>query len=322
MIDGAEVGGCGDAIPTVSEASVWTSYDGRIVKRLVVKGTWNGSGSTPQDYDRCQVSVSHARWRGERPTSHYLPSSPSAEITLSVVISEAKSGIDRLIERCLRRMWRGETCHVELDGGVVEADLSLLSLAGGVPVYEWGHKKKFNKAMEHKRIAQGMIAGGMTEEAVVHYRRAVLLLALGRPLQRQVEDKEQQAGTRGKSEEWVVAERNVADAERERLFRTVCNNMALCRIKLKQPELALQLCSKVLRREPDNVKCLLRRAEALRMIQEPADALKVLEHILALEPNNSEAKRMTAEVRKEVSRQNNMSAQLAKKMLSLGVDTV
>ncbi|RNE96045.1 putative serine/threonine protein phosphatase type 5 [Trypanosoma rangeli] len=79
---------------------------------------------------------------------------------------------------------------------------------------------------------------------------------------------------------------NVVDME---LQRTLRNNRALVQLKLKRYLGAVDDASYVLTEEPNNVKALLRRAEALRHLHRPLDALKDAAEALRLEPASQEA---------------------------------
>lgn len=58
----------------------------------------------------------------------------------------------------------------------------------------------------------------------------------------------------------------------ESLLPALLLNEAQCRLHLQQPRLAVQLCSRVLEREPENVKALYRRAVAKLELAEFVEA--------------------------------------------------
>lgn len=75
----------------------------------------------------------------------------------------------------------------------------------------------------------------------------------------------------------------------EALDTTLYNNRALVRHKLRQYLGTVEDATVVLKREPTNVKALLRRATALRYVHRPVEALADIAEVLKVEPNNKEA---------------------------------
>ncbi|KAL5102886.1 Sperm-associated antigen 1 [Taenia crassiceps] len=84
----------------------------------------------------------------------------------------------------------------------------------------------------------------------------------------------------------------------------VYNNRALLYLKQRKWELSVKDCNRVLEKEPENIKALLRRAQALYESHSLEKAQKDLQLVLALEPENSRAAVLLRKVREDyVSRQ-------------------
>jgi len=75
-------------------------------------------------------------------------------------------------------------------------------------------------------------------------------------------------------------------------------NIAACEMYLKNYRAAIEACDKALKIESDNVKARLRKAKALFMMREWEDAKVILECLIDDFPDNAEAKKELAAVKK------------------------
>jgi len=75
-------------------------------------------------------------------------------------------------------------------------------------------------------------------------------------------------------------------------------NIAACEMYLKNYRAAVEACDKALKIESDNVKARLRKAKALFMMREWEDAKVILECLIDDVPDNAEAKKELAAVKK------------------------
>merc|ERR1719230_189383 len=82
------------------------------------------------------------------------------------------------------------------------------------------------------------------------------------------------------------------------LKHTVEMNKAACYLQLGEATLALATCNTILETDRNNSKILLRRAKAHFSRHEPSAALKDLERVLELDPENSEAKSLVPQVKR------------------------
>lgn len=112
-------------------------------------------------------------------------------------------------------------------------------------------------------------------------------------------------------------------ARREALvLRRACHlNAAACSLKLEAWREAELSCDEVLREEPDNVKALFRRGQALKALGEFREAERNFRKVLEADKDNKEAARMLVKLRQsvksEVEQQKEMFSRMAK---GLGVD--
>uniref|UniRef100_A0A336KJ35 CSON010576 protein n=1 Tax=Culicoides sonorensis TaxID=179676 RepID=A0A336KJ35_CULSO len=78
------------------------------------------------------------------------------------------------------------------------------------------------------------------------------------------------------------------------------NNRAIAYIKTNEFHKAVKDCDKCLELEPENVKALLRKAQALQGLDQRRDAYQVYCKVLLIEPNNSYALNATNDLRKQL----------------------
>mmetsp|Transcript_145378 Transcript_145378/g.279022 ORF Transcript_145378/g.279022 Transcript_145378/m.279022 type:complete len:679 (-) Transcript_145378:39-2075(-) len=100
---------------------------------------------------------------------------------------------------------------------------------------------------------------------------------------------------------------NQADSKKDRpelaargaqLKQLALLNKAACYLQLNDPTNALSTCNMVLKEDRNNVKALFRRAKAHFSRGEHADALRDLERVIELDPENTEAKSLVPQVRR------------------------
>uniref|UniRef100_A0A7S1YDQ2 Uncharacterized protein n=1 Tax=Sexangularia sp. CB-2014 TaxID=1486929 RepID=A0A7S1YDQ2_9EUKA len=75
------------------------------------------------------------------------------------------------------------------------------------------------------------------------------------------------------------------------------SNMAHCYMQLYKPKLQIEQCSACLELDPNNVKALLRRAQAYESIEKPRGALNDYERVCLLDPSQTMAQKGAARVR-------------------------
>ncbi len=76
-------------------------------------------------------------------------------------------------------------------------------------------------------------------------------------------------------------------------------NMAACNLKLSEWKEAIQNCDHVIKEEKNNVKALFRRGQAYISLDQWQDAQRDLDTILEIEPENKEAKREIARLKRK-----------------------
>jgi len=253
----------------------WTASDKSMSKKRLTPGTF---GQRPDDGSTCQVKLSNVQVHD----AYHGYFNPDLK---RVTINEEDSVEGRLFERALCQMDKGEVSHVQING-VGEFDVKLVSFTQPQPVYRMTVAEKINKSKWHKERGVDLFKESRFRDALSRFKKAARLLIMA-----------------GKDEEGVLS-----------LYLVVCNNMAMCNLKLGDVENTITLCNKVLNHEPDNVKCLLRRATAYFEDRNFEKCEVDLHKVLEVEPNNAKAKQLLPIVKNHILEQTVKVNNMIKKM--------
>ncbi|KAK9511841.1 hypothetical protein O3M35_000424 [Rhynocoris fuscipes] len=263
----------------------WISKDERIKKKILVKGWWNGA--RPFDGTSCALKID---------VDDFGDFDVAKEIRMPSInhffytVGEGETIFERMLDRLLLTMNVHEECLVEylVDDLVYSAKIKLLQFECSVANYALDAEKKFEKAKNIKERGVELFKEGRVLDAYYRFKKAAqLLIFLDR-------NQEQYLPT----------------------YLIVCNNLAQCHLQLGNYEHVLTLCSKVLEKEPLNVKCLLRRAAALENLKDFEKALDEYKKILQIESNNQRALERYQIVKKEVDSMNERYNQAVKRMFN------
>jgi len=80
-------------------------------------------------------------------------------------------------------------------------------------------------------------------------------------------------------------------------------NTAICKLKVGDYQDALKNCEDVLKTQPDNVKALFRKGQALNCLDVWDEATKILTRTLELDPQNGDAKKELAKIKQKRAQQ-------------------
>ncbi|XP_073983007.1 FK506-binding protein-like [Rhodnius prolixus] len=236
----------------------WQSTDKRIRKRILHKGWWNGS--RPVEGSPCMVQIDTSDYEDVNISEAYrLPSTDQFKL----IVGEGETEFQRMLDRLLPTMDTFEECLVEykIDESVYKVKIKLIQHGAGTPSYSLDAEKKLAKALYCKERGVLLYKEGRTLDAFHRFKRAAQLL--------------------------IFLDRD--QPQYLPIYLTVCNNLAQCHLQHGNYEHTLTLCDKVLAKEPNNVKCLLRRASALESLRDFENALDVYKRVLQLEANNHRA---------------------------------
>lgn len=253
----------------------WTSKCKIAKKRIIEHGTWEGT--RPTEGAECKLVLE--KLKGEWDSDFEF----GKEILFTIGFGDTKH--EGLLERCLATMDKNELSLVVL--GNVRCTVRLLDFKPPeIPEHEFDQERAIQVATKHKDAGVKHYKKGNILGAYAQFRRAIRNIIFA-----------------GKDDEKVLP-----------LYKAICNNIALCHLKLNRPELAIDVCNKVLSREENNVKALLRRASSYNLVRDYENAHLDLLRVLELEPNNPTANGMLPSLMADLHEMNARYKDMVKKM--------
>lgn len=239
---------------------IWTSRDKCVSKECLKPGIT--LIERPREGSTCKIKIKTQSNETPFFPTEYLKDTFSGTIT----VGEADREFDRAVDKCVTLMDVKEKCKltVKLENNQysVTVHVTLYEFTPSPPTYDWGKEKKLEVAHHHKEKGCELFKQGRIQDAFLRFSKAVkFVITVG------IEDKDVQP-----------------------LYLTLCNNMAWCQLSRGQASHALTLCNKVLAINPNNVKALMRRAEAFVWLQDTEPAVMDLRKVKELEPRNTVAR--------------------------------
>lgn len=141
--------------------------------------------------------------------------------------------------------------------------IHLVSFERGKDVWKLSDQERLKIALHHKALGNEIFQTGNIAAAAVHYSKAMKYLI---PI------------------ELDTMEQVRKDASNLRAITLL--NLAACQLKFQQSHLSAKNCTKVLQLEPENVKALYRRGQALANMSDFEQARLDLMKAKELEPGN------------------------------------
>ncbi|XP_065667504.1 uncharacterized protein LOC136087843 [Hydra vulgaris] len=114
----------------------------------------------------------------------------------------------------------------------------------------------------------------------------------------------------------IVLQTSEFEEEVRKLKVTCYSNLAACQLKLKQYDRVIINCNKGLELEPDNVKCLYRRATAHLSCEDIDNAEKDVKKLILLEPNNMAFRQLLSSLKIKVSDKNKLDAKFMRMFMN------
>lgn len=256
----------------------WESKCKGAKKKILKTSSW--LGNTPIDGSHCKLIVKELNgiWDSQ------IVVGKEFEFTVGC----GDSRLEGLLERCLMTMNKNEEALLKLDE--VTLVITLLDFSSPEePVYNYNLETNIKKAVEHKEKGVEHFRNSRIAEAYSRFKRAIRLLIFAH-----------------KTEEKVLP-----------LYIIVCNNIALCHLKLNRPEDGITVSSKVLEHDAKNVKALLRRSACYNAVRDFEKAHADLVKVLEIEPNNLQAKEMMPPLEADLRDMNKRYKNMVMKMFSM-----
>ena len=272
----------------------WEAPDFTITKVVHAEGDrradlprFGATGQIRLDRVACSGQISLDRLTSDFAYSKYFHRVHSGEVQ----IGNADSEVDKTLEKCIQSMHKGERCEAALrvrlnlrwNGLEEEADtassasvwlhvechIHLETLLNAQPIYKWYAETKLDKAREANAAAVRLFKAKRTLDAFHKFHLTLTLLTYVL----------EESG--GKGEEAATA------AAADDLRLTCYSNLAACQFQFRNFAHVVSLASRVLERQPDNVKLLYRRGVARLETKDDLDGAKAdLVEAHRLDPSN------------------------------------
>ncbi len=275
---------------------VWESPDYCVTKVVLEEGDLNNplprfgaACAVSAEEVSCSGAVDLTRLKSDSAVSKHLSKKGQNEDDDGLwVVGMGDTEVDRTLERCLQTMRVGERSECSIrakidadkncvqglssaDGWVhVECELRLDRCINADPIYKWYAETKLDKAKEANADAVALFKAKRRLDAFVKFRLTLTLLTFVL---------EAEVGTEKEEKEKLVA-------EAEDLRMTCLSNLAACHFQWGNYAFVIDLASKVLARQADNVKLLYRRGVAHLERSEFAEAKTDLVEAHRLDPTN------------------------------------
>ena len=202
--------------------------------------------------------------------------------TRELILGEADDEATEAVERCIQSMRVGEVAEFTVDTNTLPGpplelvrgsknpqapvwySIRLVSNERAKETWWMSAGEKLDVASRHKVVGNEKYKAGIHFAAAKRYSVALKYLISISPMKLSDEERDQ-----------------------TRELKTTClSNLAACQLKLKIHDSAAKNCSKVLETDPDNLKALYRRGQALMFMNEHDSSREDLERARRLNPNS------------------------------------
>uniref|UniRef100_A0A6V7KV69 BDBT FKBP like N-terminal domain-containing protein n=1 Tax=Bracon brevicornis TaxID=1563983 RepID=A0A6V7KV69_9HYME len=197
-------------------------------------------------------------------------------------VDETLSEVDQQIEKAIRWMGEGEVAAISINlpslprneefHVTIKFIATLTKIIPFKPMWEWTPEEKYERSLRYKEIAVCLINAGRIKDAFHRFSKACKIIISMEPIDPDLELPEELL-------------------KKIQVLRTsLYNNMAMCQLKYDNYEHAIDLCTKVLQRDENNVKALYRRGCAYGGLKNLEKAVADFQRAVEIEPNNTAAK--------------------------------
>uniref|UniRef100_A0A183CJ18 peptidylprolyl isomerase n=1 Tax=Globodera pallida TaxID=36090 RepID=A0A183CJ18_GLOPA len=147
-------------------------------------------------------------------------------------------------------------------------------------------EEKLEHALKLKERGTEFLNQGKHKLALAKYQAVISLLEFAKP----TKSDDDEAG-------------KALKAKFEQAFIAALLNSALVNLRMCESAEAIKSCDKVLEKQPNNVKALYRKAQALQNRKDFEEAIEQYQHVQQLEPSNSAAVQQIVECRQRLAAQ-------------------
>ncbi|KAK0084756.1 hypothetical protein PV326_006162 [Microctonus aethiopoides] len=260
----------------------YVSSDKTVRKRVVKHGKIINK---PTEGSICHLNIENIDITPSNYKLDFLTSSNSEILNgnsnIVVTIDETNCEIDRQIERAIKWMGENEIAIITINLPSSHADnnkdeikitfkATLTKHERIKYIWEWTPEEKYSTSLRYKQMAVKLINDNRIKDAFYRFSKAVKLLITLEP----IDDLE--------LDETLFNNIN-------KLRTNLYNNMAMCQLKYNNYDYAIDLCTKVLLRDGNNVKAMYRRGCAYGNLKNIERALNDFQKAVHVEPTNMAA---------------------------------
>jgi len=188
---------------------------------------------------------------------------------IELAVADMKKGERARVTSSVAAMCREDQVGLkDISAETVVLEMELVDFEKAKDTWNMTEEEKVQFATERKEVGSKLFKQGRIVLALQRYKKVIDMFGY-------IEN---------------FAEENKAKAK---ALKKVCDlNQAACQLKLKNWTAAKSCCNNVLKEEPDSVKALFRRAQAVFELKDFMECMKDLKKVIELDPQNREARKL------------------------------
>ncbi|CAG9565758.1 unnamed protein product [Danaus chrysippus] len=273
-----------------------------IRKTILVPGDYN---LVPYEDARCKIRLGDVKCSNRAGPCEIEPESRIFNIPFdgNVIIGDMDSFIDRDVEILLQRMCCGEISRANLTYKNSHGDLikeitfriELVDVTEEQLISDWSWARLFESAAHHKERGVQLVKDKRVVDGFRRFSKAMKMLIAIEPVDKSSIDDE-------RVKEFINM--------RVKLY----NNMAHCQLQFEEFGAALDLCSRALKYDSENIKALYRRSIAYVGLHMYEEAWTDIQRALSIDPNDKASLMKANELRPHFEKINENYNSVIKKM--------
>ncbi|XP_023944609.1 uncharacterized protein LOC112050551 [Bicyclus anynana] len=297
-----EVQNCGLFTTMNKETLVHYRPDREIRKTVVKPGDYT---MVAYEDSRCKIRIWHVKSENQAGPCEIEPECRifNSPFDGNVIIGDMDSYIDKDVELILQQMCLGEICDARLIYKNVFGDLmmeiscriELLDLTEEQLISDWSWARLFESAVHHKERGVQLVKDKRIVDGFRRFSKALKMLVAIEPV-----------------------DRVTADAERTKELLNMriklYNNMAHCQLQFDEFGATLDLCSRTLKLDHNNIKALYRQSIAYTGLAMYEEAWGDIQRALEIDPTDKASIAKAKELRPHIEKINKDYSTVIKKM--------
>ncbi|XP_034933657.1 peptidyl-prolyl cis-trans isomerase FKBP4-like [Chelonus insularis] len=284
----------------------YISTDELVKKRVITHGSVSNK---PVEGSRVHLFIEDLDISNKIDLNEFHSEILNGKSNVIITVDEILSEIDRQIERAIKWMGENETAIINITlpsllPKIEECNESIQFKATVIkhepfkPIWEWTPEEKYERAAKYKEMAVELVRQNRIKDAFNRFSKAVKIIISLEP----IDDLELNS---------------TLYTNLYKLRTSIYNNMAICQLKFNNYDHTINLCTKVLNRDKNNVKAMYRRGCAFGGNKNVEQAMKDFERIVHIEPTNFAAREKLKIYSELWSEAKKRSDELLKKMFPI-----